>query len=322
MFRCGGARRACPRGRKGRQARPDPGRAERTIRRLHALRVPAAHGPQAPDPRPPGRRRAPARRRSPLRRGAGDLRRRSLVGAPDPDTIVLDRTPLHAAALRIPHPSGRGWLWVESPLPDDMARCWICSGRRGGPATSDLSGSVRGAGTGAAARDLLSVHQRLHVGLEGDLDLVPADLLHQSDPEQRVLDHLLGGVLVPRRVAPGAREPFPRAALPNWSPTVLPPGVRGLRAVPHDPSAVPSRHRRGSCARPGRCCTGPAPACRRPPRGWCDPGSSCNACHHASMSAPTFEAVMEWRNLDHNAAQVRADSRDDLIIDGLGQTAS
>jgi len=44
-------------------------------------------------------------------------------GAPDPDTIVLDRTPLHAAALRIPHPAGRGWLWVESPLPDDMARC-------------------------------------------------------------------------------------------------------------------------------------------------------------------------------------------------------
>src|SRR2546428_674698 len=36
------------------------------------------------------------------------------------------------------------------------------------------------------------------------------------------------------------------------------------------------------------------------------------------MSAPTFEAVMEWRNLDHNAAQVRADSRHDLIIDGLG----
>jgi len=44
--------------------------------------------------------------------------------------------------------------------------------------------------------------------------------------------------------------------------------------------------------------------------------------HHASMSAPTFEAVMQWRNLDHNAAQVRADSRDDLIIDGLAQTAS
>ena len=44
-------------------------------------------------------------------------------GAPDPDTVVLARTPLHAAALRIPHPGGRGWLSIESPLPDDMARC-------------------------------------------------------------------------------------------------------------------------------------------------------------------------------------------------------
>jgi RluA family pseudouridine synthase len=44
-------------------------------------------------------------------------------GAPDPQTVVLDRTPLHAASLRIPHPRGRGWLWVESPLPDDMALC-------------------------------------------------------------------------------------------------------------------------------------------------------------------------------------------------------
>ncbi len=44
-------------------------------------------------------------------------------GAPDPDTVVLDRTPLHAAALRIPHPAKRGWLTIESPLPDDMARC-------------------------------------------------------------------------------------------------------------------------------------------------------------------------------------------------------
>ena len=41
----------------------------------------------------------------------------------DPATVVLARTPLHAAALRIPHPRGRGWLWVESPLPDDIARC-------------------------------------------------------------------------------------------------------------------------------------------------------------------------------------------------------
>jgi RluA family pseudouridine synthase len=44
-------------------------------------------------------------------------------GAPDPDTIVLQRTPLHALSLRLPHPSGRGWLQVESPLADDMARC-------------------------------------------------------------------------------------------------------------------------------------------------------------------------------------------------------
>jgi len=49
----------------------------------------------------------------------GDLWR----GAPDPQTLVLERTPLHAASLRIPHPRGRGWLWVESPLADDMARC-------------------------------------------------------------------------------------------------------------------------------------------------------------------------------------------------------
>jgi len=44
-------------------------------------------------------------------------------GSPDPDEVVLARTPLHAAALRIPHPRGQGWLWVESPLPDDIARC-------------------------------------------------------------------------------------------------------------------------------------------------------------------------------------------------------
>lgn len=47
-------------------------------------------------------------------------------GAPDPDTVVLSRTPLHAASLRLPHPepgAQRGWLSLESPLPDDMARC-------------------------------------------------------------------------------------------------------------------------------------------------------------------------------------------------------
>jgi RluA family pseudouridine synthase len=44
-------------------------------------------------------------------------------GAPDPDNVVLDRTPLHAFSLRVPHPARRGWLEVESPLADDMARC-------------------------------------------------------------------------------------------------------------------------------------------------------------------------------------------------------
>jgi len=39
------------------------------------------------------------------------------------EEIVLERTPLHAASLRIPHPSGQGWLSIESPLPADFARC-------------------------------------------------------------------------------------------------------------------------------------------------------------------------------------------------------
>jgi tRNA pseudouridine32 synthase/23S rRNA pseudouridine746 synthase len=43
-------------------------------------------------------------------------------GAPDPDSVVIDRTPLHAASLRIPHPAQRGWLQLEAPLADDIAR--------------------------------------------------------------------------------------------------------------------------------------------------------------------------------------------------------
>ncbi|HEY6908209.1 MAG TPA: RluA family pseudouridine synthase [Myxococcales bacterium] len=54
----------------------------------------------------------------------GPLRARTLwAAAPDPEAVVLDRTPLHAASLRLPHPSGKGWLLVESPLPADLARC-------------------------------------------------------------------------------------------------------------------------------------------------------------------------------------------------------
>jgi len=79
--------------------------------RRHQIRVHLAQigHPLAVDPR--------YGEKEPLR--VGDL----WSGAPDPDTVVLDRTPLHAAALRIPHPGKRGWLWIESPLPDDMARC-------------------------------------------------------------------------------------------------------------------------------------------------------------------------------------------------------
>jgi tRNA pseudouridine32 synthase/23S rRNA pseudouridine746 synthase len=43
-------------------------------------------------------------------------------GAPDPDGIVLGRTPLHASSLRLPHPAGKTWLSVEAPLADDIAR--------------------------------------------------------------------------------------------------------------------------------------------------------------------------------------------------------
>jgi RluA family pseudouridine synthase len=39
----------------------------------------------------------------------------------DPAAVALSRTPLHAAALRLPHPSGRGFLQVEAPLPQDLA---------------------------------------------------------------------------------------------------------------------------------------------------------------------------------------------------------
>jgi RluA family pseudouridine synthase len=36
---------------------------------------------------------------------------------------ILTRTPLHAASLRVPHPAGRGFLSIESPLPPDLAAC-------------------------------------------------------------------------------------------------------------------------------------------------------------------------------------------------------
>ena len=48
------------------------------------------------------------------------LRRELYSGSTDAEAVVLARTPLHAAALRLPHPSGRGFLQVEAPLPEDL----------------------------------------------------------------------------------------------------------------------------------------------------------------------------------------------------------
>jgi RluA family pseudouridine synthase len=53
----------------------------------------------------------------PLRAGALD------PAAPDPARPGRTRTPLHAAAIRVPHPRGRGWLAVEAPLPADLLAC-------------------------------------------------------------------------------------------------------------------------------------------------------------------------------------------------------
>jgi len=53
---------------------------------------------------------------------AGPVLRGELhAGCLEPEGPALTRTPLHAAALRLPHPSGRGFLQVESPLPEELA---------------------------------------------------------------------------------------------------------------------------------------------------------------------------------------------------------
>jgi RluA family pseudouridine synthase len=51
---------------------------------------------------------------------------------------ALDRTPLHASSLRVPHPSGRGFLLVEAPLPADLAGALelLRAARRSGAAGS------------------------------------------------------------------------------------------------------------------------------------------------------------------------------------------
>jgi len=52
----------------------------------------------------------------------GPVLRRDLDPRADrPEEPALARTPLHASSLRVPHPSGRGFLLVEAPLPADLA---------------------------------------------------------------------------------------------------------------------------------------------------------------------------------------------------------
>src|SRR3954462_8889278 len=52
----------------------------------------------------------------------------------------------------------------------------------------------------------LSVHERLHVRLEGDRDLVAPDLLYEPDPEHRMLEHFVGAVPVLGGVGAGEGE--------------------------------------------------------------------------------------------------------------------
>ena len=69
------------------------------------------------------------------------LRGELFAAAADPGTVALSRIPLHASALRIPHPSGRGWLQIEAPLPDDLSACLelLRAGRRLSPSRAPAS---------------------------------------------------------------------------------------------------------------------------------------------------------------------------------------
>ena len=95
------------------EARPRTGRTHQIRVHLAALGVPLALDDRYGQPRP---------------LTAADLN----PDAAERGRTVLARTPLHAAALRIPHPRGRGWLSIESPLPADLFECveLLRAGRR------------------------------------------------------------------------------------------------------------------------------------------------------------------------------------------------
>jgi len=97
--------------------RPRTGRTHQVRVHLAALGHPLAVEPRYGDP--------------------GPLLRRDLdPSAPRPSEPALERTPLHASSLRVPHPSGRGFLLVEAPLPRDLSEALelLRAARRSGSA--------------------------------------------------------------------------------------------------------------------------------------------------------------------------------------------
>jgi len=97
--------------------RPRTGRTHQVRVHLAALGHPLAVEPRYGDP--------------------GPLLRRDLdPSASRPSEPALERTPLHASSLRVPHPSGRGFLLVEAPLPRDLSEALelLRAARRSGSA--------------------------------------------------------------------------------------------------------------------------------------------------------------------------------------------
>jgi tRNA pseudouridine32 synthase/23S rRNA pseudouridine746 synthase len=84
------------------EARPQTGRTHQIRVHLAALRHPLLVDERYGDPRPLVA--------EDLCHGAGQ-------------GVVLARTALHAAGLRLPRPLGKGWLAVEAPLPPDLSAC-------------------------------------------------------------------------------------------------------------------------------------------------------------------------------------------------------